>query len=69
MTGFIDLGGAIDGVLDAFPDEGEAALEGGFSLSQRRVDGVVDRVEQLCDLVNAEESVRVEDEDQNDLAG
>jgi hypothetical protein len=32
------------------------------------VDGVVDRVEQLGDLVNAEESIRVEDEDQDDLA-
>lgn len=67
VAGFVDLGGAIDGALDAFPDEGEAALKGGFSFSQGGVDGVVDRVEQLCDLVNAEESVRVEDEVQNDL--
>jgi len=30
-------------VLDTLPDEGEAALEGDFSLSERGVDSVVDR--------------------------
>ena len=69
MAGFIDLGRAVDGVLDTFPDEGEAALKGGFSLSQCRVDSIVDGIEQLGDLVDAEESVRVEDKDQNDLTG
>ena len=56
-------------MLDTFPDEGEAALKGGFSLSQCRVDSIVDGIEQLGDLVDAEESVRVEDKDQNDLTG
>lgn len=56
-------------MFNAFLDEEEAELKGGFYLSQRYVNGAVDRVEQSCDLVNAEESVRVEDEDQNDLAG
>ena len=67
LAGFVDLGRAVDGVLDAFPDEGEATFERGFSLSQRRVNGVVDRFEQLGDLMNAEERVSIEDEDQNDL--
>ena len=49
--------------------EGEAALKGGFSLSQCRVDSIVDGIEQLGDLVDTEESVRVEDKDQNDLTG
>jgi hypothetical protein len=32
VTRFVDLGWSIDGMLNALPDEGEAALEGGFSL-------------------------------------
>ena len=60
MTRFVDLGWSTDGVLDALPDEGEAALEGGFSLPNRRVDGVVDGVEELSDLMNAEKCIGVE---------
>ena len=55
-------------MLDALPDEGEAALEGGFSLPNRRVDGVVDGVEELSDLMNAEKCIGVEDERNNEFA-
>ena len=51
------------------PDEIEAALESGFYLSNRGVSGIVDGVEQLSDLVDAEERVGVEDERDTDLAG
>jgi len=47
----------------------KTALERGFDLSKRQMNSVVNRVEQLCDLVNSEESIRVEDEDKDDLAG
>ena len=50
------------------PDEIEAALESGFYLSNRGVNGIIDGVEQLSDLVDAEERVGVEDERDNDLA-
>jgi len=53
--------------LDAFPDEVEAALEGGFYLSDSRVDGIVDGFEQLGELVDAKECVGVEDEGEDDL--
>ena len=59
---FVDLGRAVESVLDAFPDEEEAALEGGFSLSNRGMDRVVDSLEELSDLVNAEKRVGVENE-------
>lgn len=66
---FVDLGWAIDSVLDAFPDEIEATFERGFYISNRGVDGIVDGFEQLCDLVDAEERVGVEDERNDDFAG
>lgn len=69
MAGFIDLNRAVDSVLDAFPDEIEAALNSGFYLSNRGMDGVVDGVEELSDLVDAKERVGVEDERDDDLAG
>ena len=56
-------------MLDAFPDEVEAALKGGFYLSNRGMNRVVDRIEQLDDLVNAEKGVSVEDERDDDLTG
>jgi hypothetical protein len=40
--------------LDACPDEGEAALKGGFHLTDGRVDRVVDGLEKLSDLADAE---------------
>ena len=69
LAGFVDLSRPVDSVLDAFPDEIEAALESGFYLSNRGVSGIVDGVEQLSDLVDAEERVGVEDERDTDLAG
>ena len=68
MIGFINLSGVIDGVLDAFPDEVEAALKGGFYLSNRGVNCVIDRVEELGNLVNAEKCVSIENERDNNLA-
>ena len=56
-------------MFDAFLDEIEAALKSGFYLSNRGVNGIVDGVEQLSDLVDAKERVRVEDERDNDLSG
>lgn len=53
MSGFVDLGWAVDGVSDAFPDEGEAALESGFFLSNRGMDNIISDIEELCDLVDA----------------
>jgi hypothetical protein len=67
VAGFVDLSRPVDGVLDAFPDEIEAALEGGFYLSNRGVGGVVDGVEELRDLVDAEERVGVEDKRDDNL--
>jgi hypothetical protein len=69
VPGFVDLSWAVDGVLDAFPDEGEAALESGFSLSNRGMNGIVDGVEELPDLVNAKLRISVENERDNDLTG
>jgi gamma-glutamyl phosphate reductase len=46
----------------------EAALESGLYLSNRRVDGIVDGVEELRDLVDTEARVGVEDERDDDLA-
>jgi hypothetical protein len=50
VAGFVDLNRAVNGVLDTFPDEVEAALEGGFYLSNCGMDCVVDGLEELCDL-------------------
>jgi hypothetical protein len=54
LTGFFELGGTVYRVLDACPDEGEAALKGGFHLTDGRVDRVVDGLEKLSDLADAE---------------
>lgn len=69
MAGFVGLIWAVDGVLAALPDEVEAALKGGFYLSNRVLNRVVDRFGQLGDLVDAEKCVGVEDERNDDLAG
>jgi hypothetical protein len=41
-------------MLDTLPDEVETALKGGLYLSNGGVDRIVDCVEELCDLVDAE---------------
>jgi len=38
VSGFVDLGLAVVGVLEASPHEGEAVLESGFYLSNRGMD-------------------------------
>jgi hypothetical protein len=55
--------------LDAFPSAIEVTLEGSFYLSNRGVNGVVDGVKELGNLVDAEERVGLEDERNNELAG
>ena len=69
MAGFVDLCWAVDGVLDAFPDEVEAAFERGFYLSNRGRDGIIDSLEELPDLVDAKQCISVENECNNDLTG
>jgi hypothetical protein len=58
-------------VLDAFPDEwGRGSrVERGFSLSQARVDRVVAGLEQLGDLVDAEQGIGIEDEYEEEFTG
>jgi len=40
--------------LQTFPEEVEAALEGGFHLTDSGVDGIVNFLEELSNLVDAE---------------
>jgi hypothetical protein len=69
VAGFVNLGWAVNTVLETLLDGGEAALKGDFYLSNRGVDGVIDCVEELGELVNAQKGVGVEDERNNDFAG
>ena len=41
-------------MLEMCPDEVEAALEGGFDLADSCVDSIVNRLEELSNLVDAE---------------
>jgi len=68
VAGFVYQGRAVDAVLDTHPDEVEVAFERGFYLSNRGMNRVVDRFEQLGDLVDAEECVGVEDDRNGNLA-
>lgn len=68
MAGFVDLRWPVDGVLDAFLDEIEAAFGRSFYLSNRGMNRVVDGIEELGDLVDAEQCISVEDKRDNDLA-
>ena len=56
-------------MLDTLPDEGEAAFKCGFPLAELGVDRIVARIEQLSDLVDAEEGIGVEDEDEEEFTG
>jgi hypothetical protein len=69
VSGLVNLCWAVDGVLDTFPDEGEAAFERGFSLllSNRGMNGIVDCVKKLRNLVDAKQCISVENEPENDL--
>jgi len=60
---------SFDSVLDSLPDEGEAALKGGFPLAELGVDCIVARIEQLSDLVDAKQGIGVEDEDEEEFTG
>jgi len=55
--------------LGALPNEGEAVFECGFPLAELAVDCVVTGLEQLSDLVDAEEGIDVEDEDEEEFTG
>jgi hypothetical protein len=55
--------------LDAFLDEVEAALESGFYLSNRGMNGIIDCLEELRYLVDAKQCVSIENERDNDLTG
>ena len=68
-AGFVDLRDSLDGVLDTLPDEGEAAFKCGFPLAELGVDRIVAGLEQLSDLVDAEEGIGVEDEDEEEFTG
>lgn len=67
LSGFVNLDWAVDGVLDAFPDEGEAALESDFFLSNRGMDGIINDIEEPYDLVDAKQCISVENERDNGL--
>ena len=56
-------------MLDTLPDEGETAFECGFPLAELGVDRVVAGLEQLSDLVDAEQGIGVEDEDKEEFSG
>lgn len=68
MAGFADLSWTVDSVLDVLPDEAEAAFQRGFYLSNRGVNRIVDRFEELGNLVDAEKYVDIEDERNDDFA-
>ena len=50
------------------PDEVEAALKSGFHLADSRMDSIVNRLEELSDLVDAEQRICVEDEGDDNLS-
>lgn len=54
-------------MLDAFPDEVEAALENGFCLLNRGMDRTVRRLKEVGDLVDVKKCIGVQDERNNDL--
>ena len=69
MAGFVDLGWAVSILLEICPDEVEAALKGGFHLTDGRMNRIVDGLEELGDLVDAEQRIGVESEADENLTG
>jgi hypothetical protein len=54
LAGFVDLGWTVTIFLEMCPEEVEAALEGGLHLSDSCVDSIVNGLEELSNLVDAE---------------
>ena len=54
LAGFVDLGWTVTTFLHMCPDEVEAALKGGFHLSDSCMDDIVGGPEELSNLVDAE---------------
>ena len=66
---FVDLRWAVSALLELCPGEVEAALKGGFHLTDGRMNRIVDGLEELCDLVDAKQRIGVENEGDDDLTG
>jgi hypothetical protein len=64
---FVDLCRSIDGLVKQFPGEGEAALNRGFRLPNRRVNGFVSATEQRRNLVDTQQRICVESESEKHL--
>jgi hypothetical protein len=54
LTGFVDLGWTVTIFLQMCPDEVKAAFESGLDLSDSCMDGIVNSLEELSNLVDAE---------------
>jgi len=54
-------------LVEETPDDGEAALNRGFHLSNRRVNGSIGPTEERRDLVDTEQCVRIERESEKHL--
>jgi hypothetical protein len=67
LAGFVDLGWAVSILLEICPDEVEAAS--GFHLTDGRMNRIVDGLEELGDLVDAEQRIGVESEADENLTG
>ena len=58
---------SIDGLVEKAPDDGEAAMNRGFHVSNRRVNGSIGATEERRDLVDTEQRVRIEREREKHL--
>jgi hypothetical protein len=65
---FVDLCRSIDGLIEQLPDDGEAALNRGFHLPNRRMNSSVGSPEERRDLIDTEQCVGVESEREKHLA-
>ena len=65
---FVDLCRPIDGLIKQFPNNGEAALNRGFHLPNRRMDGSVGSPEERRNLIDTEQCVGVESEREKHLS-
>ena len=68
LARLVDLCRSIDGLVEEAPNDGEAALNRGFHVSNRRVDGSVGPSEERRNLIDTEHCVRVERESEKHLS-
>jgi hypothetical protein len=54
LTGFVDLGCTVTIFLQMCPDEVKVTFEGGFDVSDSCMDGIVNGLKELSNLVDAE---------------